>query len=163
MNGKYPFILTQPLPTKMERMDKGWRLIFPAGAKEVAAWVFSGAVGPQDVAQARQLSVVSALRQATERWATYSIPFGRITVADPAIQALIDASIRTIYQAREVINGRTQFNSSFTLYRGLWAGDAVYLTTLAAHLGDSPAARQTFDALFAHQLPNGIIDELHPQ
>ncbi|HQY06894.1 MAG TPA: hypothetical protein PLQ52_12590, partial [Lacunisphaera sp.] len=85
------------------------------------------------------------------------------TVGDPAIQAMIDSSLRTLWQARETINGHTQFNSSFTLYRGLWAGDAVYITNLASHLGDSRSARETLDALFAHQLPNGIVDELHPQ
>ena len=82
-------------------------------------------------------------------------PADLLGVCDPAIQTFVDASIRVLYQARETIGGQTQFNSSFSLYRGLWAGDAVYITNLASQLGDSHSARQTLDALFSHQLPDG--------
>ncbi len=158
-----PFIVTQPNSTGLERTAAGWRLAFPAGTKEVTAWVLSGQTGTGEVRAARTLSLTEAIKDTRTRWATYEIPYGRVTVADPAIQSMLEASVRTLYQAREMINGQTQFNSSFALYRGLWAGDAVYITNFAAHLNDSKSARQTLDALFSHQLPNGIIDELHPQ
>ncbi len=158
-----PFIVTQPAATKIETVEKGWKFSFPAGTKTVTAYVLEGDTNAQDVAQARKLTVADAIRQTSDRWFKYAIPYGHIAVADPAIQSMIDASIRTLYQAREIINGQTQFNSSFSLYRGLWAGDAVYIANLAAHLGDPKSANQTLDALFSHQLPNGIIDELHPQ
>ncbi|HEY0865323.1 MAG TPA: hypothetical protein VGD97_14545 [Lacunisphaera sp.] len=158
-----PFLATRPAFTTLTATEQGWKATFPAGTREVSAWVFSGQAGATDVAAARAASLDQALAVTRERWGTFGIPFDRVTVADPAIQAMIDASLRTLYQARETINGHTQFNSSFSLYRGLWAGDAVYITNLASHLGDSAAARQTLDALFAHQLPNGIVDELHPQ
>ncbi|MDI1248570.1 MAG: hypothetical protein PSV13_06770 [Lacunisphaera sp.] len=158
-----PFLATQPAFTALTRTGQGWQATFPAGTREVAAWVFSGQAGPADVAAARAVPIADALAETRRRWSTFAIPFDRITVGDPAIQAMIDASLRTLYQARETINGHTQFNSSFSLYRGLWAGDAVYITNLASHLGDSRSARETLDALFAHQLPNGIVDELHPQ
>jgi hypothetical protein len=158
-----PFIVTQPAATKIETAEKGWKFSFPAGTKIVTAYVLEGDAHARDVAEARQLTVADAIKQTTDRWFKYAIPYDHITVADPAIQSMIDASIRTLYQAREIINGQTQFNSSFSLYRGLWAGDAVYIANLAAHLGDPKSANQTLDALFSHQLPNGIIDELHPQ
>ncbi len=158
-----PFLATQPAFTALTRTEQGWKAAFPAGTREVAAWVFSGQAGPAEVAAARAVPIAEALAETRRRWGTFAIPFDRITVGDPAIQAMIDASLRTLYQARETINGYTQFNSSFSLYRGLWAGDAVYITNLASHLGDSQSARETLDALFSHQLPNGIIDELHPQ
>lgn len=158
-----PFLATQPAFTALNRTEQGWQAVFPAGTREVTAWVFSGQAGPAEVAAARAVPVGEALAETRRRWGTFAIPFDRITVGDPAIQAMIDASLRTLYQARETINGHTQFNASFTLYRGLWAGDAVYITNLASHLGDSQSARETLDALFSHQLPNGIIDELHPQ
>lgn len=161
--GGRPFIVTQPKSTGLEHTADGWKLAFPAGATEVTAWVLSGRTDGGDVRAARELSLAAAIERTKTRWAEYVIPYGRVTVADPAIQDMLEASLRTLYQARETIDGRTQFNSSFTLYRGLWAGDAVYITNLAAHLGDSRSARQTLDALFSHQLPNGIIDELHPQ
>ncbi len=158
-----PFILTNPRFASAEPTKAGWRLIFPTGTKEITAWVFSGKASDADVAAARPLTADRAIALARDRWAKIAIPYGHITVADPAIQRFVDASLRTIYQARENINGQSQFDSSFTLYRGLWAGDAVYITNLAAMLGDSATGRQTLDALFQHQNADGIIDELHPQ
>jgi hypothetical protein len=158
-----PFLATQPAFTALTRTEQGWQATFPAGTREVAAWVFSGQAGTAEVAAARAVPLAESLTETRRRWATFAIPFDRITVGDPAIQAMNEAALRTLYQARETINGHTQFNASFTLYRGLWAADAVYITNLASHLGDSRSARETLDALFAHQLPNGIIDELHPQ
>lgn len=158
-----PFVETTPRALRLTRTSQGWNLEFPSGTREVLARVFSGDTSNADVRRTRDLTLDDALRISRERWSKIAIPFGHIIVADSAIQSMIDASIRTLYQARETINGHTQFNSSFSLYRGLWAGDAVYITTLAAQLGDSKSARQTLDALFSHQLPNGIIDELHPQ
>lgn len=163
LEGGVPFAVTEPKATALEATATGWRLAFPARTREVTVRVFSGKVLQGQVEQARAQPWQDALAETQARWAGYAIPFGRITVGDPAIQAMLEASLRTLYQARETINGHTQFNSSFTLYRGLWAGDAVYVTNLAAHLGDSRAARQTLDALFSHQLANGIVDELHPQ
>jgi hypothetical protein len=159
----HPFVITHPKSTGLTRTETGWKLAFPDGTKEVTTRILSGDTGPKEVRAARGLSLAEAIKVTTARWSNYAIPYGRITVADPAIQRMIESSLRTLYQARETINGHTQFNSSFSLYRGLWAGDAVYATNLAAHLGDSKSGRQTLDALFSHQLPNGIIDELHPQ
>jgi hypothetical protein len=158
-----PFLATRPAFTKLTRTEQGWKATFPAGTREVTAWLFSGQATTATVDEARRSSVADAIATTRARWAGFKIPYDRVQVGDPAIQAMIEASLRTLYQARETINGQTQFDSSFSLYRGLWAGDAVYITNLAAHLGDSAAARQTLDALFAQQLPNGIIDELHPQ
>jgi len=161
-----PFLATQPAFTALTRTEQGWKASFPAGAREISAWVFSGQAGQAgqaDVTAAHAEPLSAAFAETRRRWGTFAIPFDRITVGDPAIQAMIDSSLRTLWQARETINGHTQFNSSFSLYRGLWAGDAVYITNLASHLGDSRSARETLDALFAHQLPNGIVDELHPQ
>ena len=158
-----PFLITSPRATGAEKTENGWRLKFPAGTREVTAYIFSGQTTAGDVARAEKLSLADALTQARAQWAKEAIPFGHVTVADPAIQAFVDASIRTLYQARENINGQSQFDSSFSLYRGLWAGDAVYMTNLAAMLGDSSTGRQTLEALFSHQDATGIIDELHPQ
>jgi hypothetical protein len=158
-----PFVLAEPRATKAESVSTGWRLEFAPGTVDVLAYVFSGATTEADVTQARARPFPAALGQARAGWAKVALPFGHITVADPAIQAFVDASLRTLWQARENLNGQSQFNSSFSLYRGLWAGDAVYVTNLAAMLGESAIGRQTLDALFAHQNADGIIDELHPQ
>ncbi len=163
MEGDRPFLDTTPAATKWTRTSQGWNLEFPPGTREILARVYSGHSAVADVLHARAIGIDDALRRNREHWQALAIPFERIAVADPAIQSMLDASIRTVYQGRETIGGKTQFNASFTLYRGLWAGDAVYMTTLAAQLGDSRAARETFDALFSHQRSDGIIDELYPQ
>lgn len=162
-DGGAPFIATEPRAASSERTPQGWRLTFASGTREVVARVFSGHASTRDVTTAQARSFSDTLTLARERWSRFAVPFGHITIADPRVQSFIDASLRTLYQARETIYGQTQFDSSFSLYRGLWAGDAVYITQLAAQLGDSRAARQTLDALFSHQQPDGIIDELHPQ
>ncbi|MEO7598548.1 MAG: hypothetical protein ABIV50_06425 [Opitutus sp.] len=163
LDGTVPFVLTNPQASRSTKTDTGWQLEFPRGTTAVTAWVFSGATSSREVDAARQLSVAQAVDQTRQRWAAQKVPFNHITVGDPKIQAFVDASIRTLYQARENINGQSQFDSSFTLYRGLWAGDAVYVTSLAATLGDSSTGRETLEALFSHQTASGIIDELHPQ
>ncbi len=157
-----PFLVTSPQATGLTRTAKGWQVTFPAGTTEITAWVFSGQRA-DGTPKAGRLPVADALKQTIARWYKFEIPYDRVTVGDPAIQAMIVSALRTLYQAKETINGRTQFDSSFSLYRGLWAGDAVYITNLASALNDSTSARQTLDALWAHQLPNGIVDELHPQ
>lgn len=158
-----PFVVTSPRASQVEQTSTGWRFLFPAGTREVTARVLSGMVDSDSAAFGRSLDLGEALADATAYWEKADIPYDRIVVADPAIQRMVDASIRTLYQARETIAGETQFNSSFSLYRGLWAGDAVYVVKLAAMLGDSPAGRTTLDALFSHQNEHGIIDELQPQ
>ncbi|MEO6005093.1 MAG: hypothetical protein ABIZ04_08135 [Opitutus sp.] len=158
-----PFLVTTPQPVRSEKTDTGWRLEFAPQTKEVVAWVFSGQASGAEVAAARAMTPARAMEQTRERWAKIPVPYDHIRVGDPKIQEFVDASIRTLYQARENINGQSQFDSSFSLYRGLWAGDAVYITTLAAMLGDSAIGRETLDALFQHQRADGIIDELHPQ
>lgn len=157
-----PFLVTQPRATEVKTTETGLRLVFPAGTTEVTAWVLSGRADASTVAQARTLGVNQALDLHRKRWASYAIPYGHITVADPQIQRIIDSSIRTLYQARESINGQAQFNSSFTLYRGLWAGDANDIAELASILGDSPAGRETLGLLWDFQDESGLIDELPP-
>ncbi|MBL9192634.1 MAG: hypothetical protein JNJ82_09755 [Opitutaceae bacterium] len=157
-----PFVVTQPRALEVKTTESGLRLVFPAGTTEVAAWVLSGRTDAGTVAEARALTPDRALALHRERWSAYAIPYGRITVADTQIQRIIDSSIRTLYQARESINGQSQFNSSFTLYRGLWAGDANDIAELATILGDAPAGRETLGLLWDFQDETGLIDELPP-
>ena len=88
-----------------------------------------------------------AAAEVAARWSKSDVPFGHVTVGDPAVQRILDQSLRTLYQAREQINGVGQFNSSFTLYRGLWAHDAIYSIDLASSLGDFARARETLDTI----------------
>jgi hypothetical protein len=124
--------------------------------------VFSGRVDAPmaDAAQAGAFERLVA--DVAAHWRAGDLPWGRVTVGDPAIQGLADLALRTVYQARERIHGAGQFNSSFSLYRGLWAGDAVYMIELAALLGDFARARECLDTIFTFQNAAGLIDELPP-
>ncbi len=160
--GDLPFVHTQPPASRVAQEDGRWVFHFPAGTTQVTALVFSGRGRLADVPAADRFDFAQAASAVRTWWEKADVPFGRVTVGDPAIQAIVDASVRTIYQARERINGVGQFNSSFTLYRGLWTHDAVYLVELAAMLGDFARGRETLDTLFSFQNERGLIEELAP-
>lgn len=158
-----PFLVTQPRAARIERTADRWILHFPAGTTRATAMVFSGQATAADAANAAAtFDFARAARDVTARWQRTDIPFGRVTIGDPAIQRLVDDSLRNLYQARERINGVGQFNSSFTLYRGLWAGDVIYMVNLASLLGDFARARETLDTTMSFQNAAGLIDELPP-
>ncbi|MBL9211854.1 MAG: hypothetical protein JNL92_15390, partial [Opitutaceae bacterium] len=161
--GDRPFLRTQPRATRIERADGHWVLHFPAGTPQATALVYSGAVTAAAAdARTAEFSFEKTAADLRRIWAAIDVPRNRVTVGDPAVQAVIEASIRTVYQARESINGVGQFNSSFTLYRGLWSGDAVYFIELAAMLGDFTRARETLDTIFSFQNSAGLIGEMPP-
>jgi hypothetical protein len=159
-----PFVVSTPRATKVERTRDGWQLHFAPDTREVSAWVFSGHVTAKDVAAATRLSVDDALALTNQRWTALNakLPYHTIAVADPAIQALIDACIRTLYQSREIVDGKSEFHSSFTLYRGLWAGEASYLGNTISALGDHASARANYEVVLSWQHESGLIYELPP-
>lgn len=160
--GEAPFIRLRPRAEKIERTAEGWILRLPAGTTRATAWVHSGRADETTANAADGVAFARVTADAVACWRANDIPYGRVTVGDPAIQGLADVALRTVYQARERIHGAGQFNSSFSLYRGLWAGDAVYMIELAALLGDFARARECLDTIFTFQNPAGLIDELPP-
>ena len=155
-----PFVVTIPRAEKIERINDRWLLRFPEGTTRATALVFSGQ--PGKVAGPASFDFAKATAEVARVWQRRDVPFNHVLVGDEEIQRIVDADLRTVYQARERINGQGQFNSSFTLYRGLWSGDAVYLIELAAMLGDFARARETLDTFFTFQNEHGFIDELPP-
>ena len=69
------------------------------------------------------------------------MPYGRVQVPDAGIQALVDSSVRNIWQAREIKNGLPAFQVGPTCYRGLWIVDGAFLLEAAAILGAGDQAR----------------------
>ncbi len=158
--GDAPFVTTIPRAEKIEWVNDRWRLRFPAGTTRATALVFSGR--PPATAPPASFDFAQAAGDVARVWQHSDVPFGHLTVGDKAIQRLADAALRHVYQARERLNGQGQFNSSFTLYRGLWESDAIYLIELAAMLGDFARARESLDVFFSLQNERGLIDELPP-
>jgi hypothetical protein len=52
---------------------------------------------------------VKAREQAIKYWEKAPLPYGHVRVPDASIQALVDSSIRNIWQSREIKNGMKAF------------------------------------------------------
>jgi beta-galactosidase len=78
-----------------------------------------------------------------------------LCLPDAGIQALVDSSIRNIYQAREIKNGLPAFHVGPTVYRGLWIADGSFLLEAAALRGRGAEARAGLDYLMTFQQPDG--------
>ena len=83
----------------------------------------------------------SERERASAYWRELELPYDRIRVSDPAIQALIDSSIRNIYQAREMRDGAPAFLVGPTCYRGTFAADGPFILETITYLGRTKEAR----------------------
>ncbi|MDR1602009.1 MAG: hypothetical protein LBS42_06225, partial [Tannerella sp.] len=83
------------------------------------------------------------------------IPYGYISVPDREIQNLIDASLRGIWQAREIKNGKITFQVGPTCYRGLWISDGATLLETATIFDRGNAARDGVEYTLSFQKENG--------
>ncbi len=88
------------------------------------------------------------------------VPYGRISVPDKEIQNLIDASIRGIWQAREIRNGNISLQVGPTCYRGLWIVDGAFLSEVSAMLGCGEDARAGIEYTLSFQKENGEFAKL---
>jgi predicted alpha-1,2-mannosidase len=95
-------------------------------------------------------------------WENHSgIPYDRLTVPDQEIQNLLDASLRGIWQAREIKNGHIAFQVGPTHYRGLWIVDGAFLLEAAAIFDKGEEARDGIDYTLSFQKENGQFDVMH--
>jgi len=114
-------------------------LTVPPGQTSSFAVTYCGGgridAAPATLAEARQERT-----RAESFWNTTRLPYNRIVVPDPMIQALIDSSIRNIWQAREIKNGLPAFQVGATYYRALFIVDGAFILEAANVLG---AGRET--------------------
>ena len=96
--------------------------------------------------------------QAITWWEKAALPYERIRIPDAGIQALVDSSIRNIWQAREIKDGMTAFQVGPTCYRGLWLIDGAFLLEAATMLGAGDQARKGVAYELTYQKPNGRIE-----
>lgn len=103
-----------------------------------------------------------ALRdQVTTYWEKETpIPYDHIRVPDPEVQNLLDASIRGIWQARELAQGKPSFQVGPTCYRGLWIVDGAFLFETATLLGKGDDARAGIEYMLSFQKENGEFAKL---
>ncbi len=90
------------------------------------------------------------------------VPYKSISIPDTGIQDLIDASLRNIWQAREIINGKISFQVGPTCYRGLWIVDGAFLLEAATIVNKGEDAREGIEYMLSFQQPNGKFGKLAP-
>ena len=90
------------------------------------------------------------------------IPYGHVSVPDREIQNLLDASVRGIWQAREIKDGNISFQVGPTCYRGLWIVDGAFISETAAILGRGEEARNGIEHALSFQKPSGEFAKLNP-
>ena len=78
-----------------------------------------------------------------------------ISVPDSGVQAIVESSLRNIFQARDIRKGNKSFHVGPTEYRGLWLADGTYLLEVATMLGYTKDVRSCIDYLTHFQLPGG--------
>ena len=143
--------------TKSRRAIQFEELKVPAGASATffVRYRSGGATAlePGTVDQA-----LACRERAVAYWAQAPLPFGRVRVPDPGIQALVDSSIRNIWQAREIKKGLPAFQVGPTCYRGLWIVDGSFLLEAAAMLGAGAEARSGVAYELTFQKPDGRIE-----
>jgi hypothetical protein len=129
----------------------------PAGKDATFAVVYRNGGG--GVAEAPTLKQALAWRKgALDYWEKAPLPFGRVQVPDAGVQALVDSSIRNIWQAREIKKGLPAFQVGPTCYRGLWIVDGAFLLEAAALLGAGHEARNGVAYELTFQQPDGGIE-----
>lgn len=121
-----------------------------------AAREASSLPGPVTFQQAMQCR-----ERAVEYWEKKSqLPFDRVQVPEPGIQALLESSVRNIWQAREIKNGLPVFQVGPTCYLGLWIVDGAFLLESAAMIGAGDQARNGVASELILQKPDGRIESL---
>lgn len=125
----------------------------PHGEKAIAFEFLRGReANPAPITVAR----AEALRRQAERyWQGLKLPYDRLQIPDAGIQALLDSSIRNIYQAREIKNNLPAFQVGPTCYRGLWVVDGSFLLEAITYLGRANETRSGIEYLMSFQRPDG--------
>jgi hypothetical protein len=105
---------------------------------------------PGSVAEAQR-----ARERAQAYWRQADLPYDRLSVPDAGVQALLDSSIRNIYQAREIKKGLPAFQVGPTCYRGLWVVDGSFLLESVTYLGRTDETRAGVKYLMSFQREDG--------
>lgn len=113
---------------------------------------------PADGSRDTVAAALAARDRAVAYWEQAALPYGRVHVPNTRIQALLDAAIRNLWQAREIKQGLPAFQVGPTWYRGLWIVDAAFLLETATLLGAADEARAGIAYALARQQPDGRIE-----
>jgi hypothetical protein len=133
------------------------------GGQTVRFFVLYSGGGEIVISPSTVKEAMAARNHAIKYWEKAPLPFGRVQVPDAGIQALLDSSIRNIWQARDIKQGVPVFQVGPTCYRGLWIVDGAFLLESATMLGAGQEARNGIAYTLAQQKPTGAFEVLSPQ
>jgi hypothetical protein len=157
--GGWTTVFCSPMIVGMQR--SGGRLVvrFPEGmipAQGEGTLSFVVARGRKAGDEPFDFKLGESLRRKAERfWETAALPYGRLEIPDAGVQALLDSSIRNIYQAREIKKGLPAFQVGPTCYRGLWVVDGSFLLEAITYLGRANETRNGVKYLMSFQRKDG--------
>ncbi len=144
-------------------------IVIPSGGEAWIAGIYDNGL-TSELATSMEKSPESTLQRMPENYKsicryweqTKKIPYGHINVPDEEIQNLLDAAIRGIWQAREIIDGNISLQVGPTCYRGLWIVDGAFLSEATAMLGMGNEARAGIEYSLSFQREDGGFLKLHP-
>ena len=144
-------------------------IVIPAGGEVWIAGIYDNGLA-SELATRMEKSPESTLQEIPGNYAavcryweeTKQIPYGHIIVPDAEIQNLLDASIRGIWQAREIVDGNISLQVGPTWYRGLWIVDGAFLSEATAMLGKGTEARAGIEYSLSFQREDGGFRKLQP-
>jgi hypothetical protein len=96
--------------------------------------------------------------QAIEYWKNLPFPYNKISVPDTGVQALLNSSIRNIFQAREIKNGLPAYQVGPTQYRGLWVVDGAFLLESMTYLGQIEDTKRGIEYMLSFQNEDGSFE-----
>lgn len=88
------------------------------------------------------------------------IPYGYVSVPDQEIQNVLDASLRGIWQAREIKDDNISFQVGPTCYRGLWIVDGAFLLEAATLFDRGNDARDGIEYILSFQQETGKFGKM---
>lgn len=142
-----PAVLTISLPTLELAPGESRQVVIPCHHNaDAQAWSNDAAA--------------NAVEAARRFWAECKLPYDRVRIPDPNLQALFDASIRNIYQAREIKDGLPAFQVGPTCYRGLWIVDGAFLLEAITLLNRPEETRAGVQYMLNHQNADGSFELL---
>lgn len=154
-----PFVRLSHVPISVNQTDRDWIFVMPEGITTAYAVVAHGALEMNQFIN--DIDVANESSRAESYWDSNDIvPSNVIEVPDPAIQFLADASIRNMYQVRDFVNGKMQFQPGPSVYRGLWVTDFVNSAALATN--DTASVRIYLESILHMPTEDGHFRSMVP-
>jgi hypothetical protein len=156
-----PFLLVHPRPVSMQATENGYEILLAPGTQKASVIAIHGSSGNSPSPSPDQLE--AEWERAFSFWNENTIvPSNPILVPDSSLQFLTDAAIRNMYQVRERVDGKIQYQPGPSVYRGLWIADLILTGDAVLAAGDTSGMRRYLEAILPYQLSDGHFRAMVP-